>query len=235
MGFKTRVVYWVIRAIITLLFRVDEAQFEHIPEGGPLIMVTNHVNIMEIPILYVHLQPRKVTAFIKFEQWDNAITNFLLTLWEAIPVRRGEPDIKAFRIAQKMLEEGFIVAIAPEGTRSGHGRLQPPHAGVVPLALHSGAALLPVVYYGHEGWQGNVKRLRRTDFHVAVGRPFRLEARGETATREVREKMLDEVMYQLAALLPEANRGVYANLEAATTNYLSFERNEAEPEKGATK
>jgi hypothetical protein len=61
-----------------------------------------------------------------------------------------------------------------------------------------------------------------------VGRPFRLEARGEAVTREVRQQMLDEVMYQLAALLPEANRGIYANLEAATTDYLSFEPNKEE-------
>ena len=90
------------------------------------------------------------------------------------------------------------------------------------MALHSGAPLLPLVYYGSENYRQEFSRLRRTDFHIAVGRPFRLDARGERVTRAVRQQMLDEVMYQLAALLPPDYRGIYADLDAATQKYLVF-------------
>jgi 1-acyl-sn-glycerol-3-phosphate acyltransferase len=116
-----------------------------------------------------------------------------------------------------------IVIISPEGTRSGHGRLQKAHLGVVLLALHSGAPLLPVVFYGGERYRDNLRRLRRTDFHIVAGKPFYLDAGGVKVTRQVRRQMIDEVMCQMSALLPPAYRGVYSDLDAATGTYLTFQ------------
>jgi hypothetical protein len=91
------------------------------------------------------------------------------------------------------------------------------------LALHSGAPLLPVVFYGSERYRGNLRRLRRTDFHIVVGKPFYLDAGGVKVTRQVRRQMINEVMYQMSALLPPAYRGVYSDLNAATETYLTFQ------------
>ena len=66
------------------------------------------------------------------------------------------------------------------------------------------------------------RRLQRTNFHIKVGQQFRLDTRGVKVTREVRQKITDEIMYQLAALLPPEYRGVYADLGAATSDYLRF-------------
>jgi 1-acyl-sn-glycerol-3-phosphate acyltransferase len=120
------------------------------------------------------------------------------------------------------LEEGLILGLAPEGTRSGDGRLQQGNPGMVLLALRSGAPLLPVVHYGGELFWRNLARLRRTDFHVIVGQPFFLEPGGIKVTRQVRRQMTDEIMYQMAAVLPPDHRGVYANLDDATETYLRF-------------
>ena len=128
----------------------------------------------------------------------------------------------ALRQALKALEAGHILAVAPEGTRSGHGRLQRGRPGVVFLALRSGAPLLPMVYYGGELFWDNLPRLRRTDFHIVVGQPFYLDPGGVKVTRQVRQQMVDEIMYQMAALLPPAYRGVYSDLAAATEAYLRF-------------
>jgi 1-acyl-sn-glycerol-3-phosphate acyltransferase len=101
--------------------------------------------------------------------------------------------------------------------------LQKAHPGVVLLALHSGAPVLPVVHHGSERYRDNLRRLRRTDFHIVVGRPFTLDARGVKVTRQVRQQMVDEIMYHMSALLPPAYRGVYADLDAATERYLAFQ------------
>jgi 1-acyl-sn-glycerol-3-phosphate acyltransferase len=93
---------------------------------------------------------------------------------------------------------------------------------VVILALRSGVPIQPVTYYGNEDFHENLKRLRRTDFHMVVGDPFYLDPRGERVTRQVRQAMTDEIMYQLAALLPPQYRGAYADIEAATERYLRF-------------
>jgi len=211
-----------IKRLTRILCRVDDAQLAHVPAQGPLILIANHVNFLEVPLLYTHLQPRPVTGFAKIETWHNPAMGFLFDLYGAIPLRRGEADVAAFRRGLAILEAGHILTVAPEGTRSGHGRLGRGHPGVVMLALRSGAPLLPMAYYGGESLRQNVARLRRTDFHIVVGRPFYLDAGGVKMTREVRQQMIDEIMYQLAALLPPAYRGYYSNLSAATEQYLRF-------------
>jgi len=217
-----RVVTSTIKGLTRLLCRVNDAQLAQVPSRGPLIIVANHVNFMEVPVLYTHLQPRPLAGFAKAETWDNPALRLLADLWGAIPLQRGEADMTALRQALQALEAGQILVVAPEGTRSGHGQLQQGHPGVVFLGLRSGAPLLPVVYYGGELFWRNLPRLRRTDFHIIVGQPFFLDAGGTKVTRQVRQQMADEVMYQMARLLPPAYRGAYSDVAATTEKYLRF-------------
>lgn len=211
-----------IKGLTGLLCRVGDAQLEKVPDRGPLIIVANHVNFLELPVLYTRLQPRPMTGFAKAETWDNPALRPLADLWGGIPLHRGEANTSAMRQALQALEAGFILGVTPEGTRSGHGRLQRGHPGIALLALRSGAPLLPLVFWGGELFWSNVTRLRRTDFYIAVGQPFTLDTGGAKVTSQVRLKMTDEIMYQAAALLPPAYRGVYADLSSATEAYLRF-------------
>lgn len=222
MSFTQQVVMATLRGLTSLLCRIDAAQLERVPKRGPLIIVTNHVNILEIPIIFSRLWPRPVTGLGAAVRWDNFLTRWLLNLFCAIPLHRGTADIGAMRRAIELLKANSIILIAPEGTRSGHGRLQKAHAGVVSLALRGAAPLLPVVFYGSEHYRQELLRLRRADFHIVVGRPFRLDAGGKRVTRQMRQEMLDEVMVQLATLLPPAYRGVYADTSSAGGEYLAF-------------
>jgi 1-acyl-sn-glycerol-3-phosphate acyltransferase len=217
-----RVVNATIKGLTHLLCRVDADQLSRIPRRGPLIVVTNHINFLEIPILYTHIQPSPLTGYAKAETWDNPLLAPLFNLWGAIPIRRGEADLTAIRRGVAALRKGQILAIAPEGTRSGHGRLIKAHAGVASVALMSGAPLLPVAHYGGEAYRQNWARLRRADFHILVGKPFVLHTGGKKVTRDVREEITDEIMYQLSALLPPEYRGEYADLSQATQAYLKF-------------
>ncbi len=222
MTFTHRIVVAFFKALTGLLCRIDDAQLARVPERGPLIIVANHVNLLEMPLVYTRLLPRPVAGLVAARRWDKRWTRWLLEVCGAVALRRGEADIAALRKGLALLEAGRIVIIAPEGTRSGHGRLQKAHPGVTLLALRSGAPLLPLVFYGGERFGDNLRRLRRTDFHIVVGEPFYLDAGGVRTTRQVRQQMVDEVMYQLAALLPPAYRGVYADLDAASEVYLTF-------------
>ncbi len=204
-----------LKTLTRLLCRIDDAQLARVPAGGPLILVTNHTNILEVPLLYTHLRPRRVTCFVAANRWDNPFFRWLLDGAGMIPLHRGQADVGALRAGLRRLQSGEIVIIAPEGTRSGDGHLQRAKAGVVPLALWSRAPLQPLVYYGHEGFGSNVRRLRHTDFHIVVGAPFRLETRGVRITRPVRQAIADEIMRRLARLLPPQNRGVFADLSPA--------------------
>lgn len=218
-----RVVTSTLKGVVRILCRVDDAQLSRVPKQGPLIAIANHINFLEVPLLYTHLMPRPVTGFAKAEHESNLVTNALLfKVWDGIPLRRGEADVTAFRQALKALEAGKILAVAPEGTRSGHGRLQQGLPGAVFLALRSGAPVLPIVYWGGELFWHNLPRLRRTDFYMAVGQPFHIDADGVRVTQQVRYRMADEMMYQIAALLPPPYRGLYSDLSAATEMHLRF-------------
>lgn len=207
------------RGLTRLLCRIDDQSLRTIPDSGPLILVCNHINAIEVPVVFPRLHPRPVTGFAKSETWDNPILGPLFNIWEVIPIQRGQPDITALRKGLRVLESGKILAITPEGTRSGDGRLQRGHPGVVMLALHSGAPILPLVYSGNEIFFNNVRRLRRTDFRIRVGKSFRIEVPSRV-TAEIRYKITDEIMFQLAMLLPPQNRGYYSDLNAASSNYL---------------
>jgi 1-acyl-sn-glycerol-3-phosphate acyltransferase len=212
----------VIRLGTDILCRIDKRDFPKVPPRGPLILVTNHIGSLEVPLMFAQLQPRKVIGLAKIETWDSKFMGWLFDLWDAIPVRRGEADLDAIRACLEVLKSGDILVIAPEGTRSYHGRLLRGQPGIAMIALHSGAPILPLVHWGAEGFAANLKRLKRTDFHIRVGEPFYLDAHGEKVNGEIRQAMADEIMSQIAIQMPEEYNGEYADCDPPPQKYLRF-------------
>ncbi len=213
----------VVKAFTSSILRVSAAELRQLPPEGPLIIITNHVNFLEAPAIYTRMMPRPVTAFSKIETWESKFLGWLFDVWGIIPIRRGEADKKALKAGLRALKDNYILTISPEGTRSGNGVLQRGLPGIVMMALLSGAPVIPIAHHGHEFYQEKLRRLRRSPFNVRVGHPFYLEKGTGKVTSEIRQTMIDEMMYQLAALLPEKYRGVYADFSQATENYLRFE------------
>lgn len=210
----------VTRLGLEVMCRVDKADLRKVPRTGPLIAYSNHTGSVEVPLLFTELLPRPVTGIAKVETWDGWFLHFVFNQWNIIPIHRGEADMAAMRKSLDALEKGYILGIAPEGTRNRTGAMIKAQPGVVTLALHSKAPLIPVVNWGGENFLKNLKRFRRTDFFIRVGQPFRVDTRGQRLNGELRQKIADEMMYKLAALLPEKYRGVYADLENASEQYL---------------
>ena len=90
------------------------------------------------------------------------------------------------------------------------------------LAQRSNAPILPLVYFGSEKIRDNINHLKRTDFHIRVGELFRLKFEHRKVDREIRRKMVDEIMYQLAILMPEEYRGFYSDLFKVSTEYINY-------------
>lgn len=222
MNYLQTPVNFVLKAATGMVIRMYENELHRVPASGPMILVANHINFLDAPIMLSRLHPRPITGLAKVETWNNPLLGMLFNVWEAIPIRRGEADLEAFRLAEAALAQGKMLTVAPEGTRSGTGVMQKGKPGMILLALRSGAPILPLAFYGNETVWHNLRRLRRAPFHVRVGNPFTLDAKGQALSRDVRETITDEVMYQIAALLPPAYRGVYADLNQATENYLRF-------------
>jgi len=203
-------VTYTVKGLLGLACRIDATQLERVPHTGPLIIVVNHISSLEVPIIYAHMHPRPIAALTKAETWENPLLGPLATLWGAIPLHRGKADTGAFHRGLEALANGQIVVIAPGGPCSGNGRPQRGLPGAVLLAMRSGAPLLPMAYYGGERFQDNMRRLRRTDFHIVVGEPFTLNPGERHIDRQFRQELADALMYGIAALLPAAYQGVYA-------------------------
>ena len=218
-----RVVNWVLRRVFQTVCRIDPKEFAQVPRNGPFILVGNHINFLEAPVVAAHLDNPQFTGVAKKESWDNPLFHFLFNQWHIIPIDRDEIDRTSFQRCTDALSQGKILAISPEGTRSFDGRLQQGKPGVTALAVRSKAPLLPVAFYGYVDFWPNLKRLRRTDFHIIVGKPCHLDMHGDALSREVRQTVTDEIMYKVAELLPPEYRGVYSYSNLVEYRYLISE------------
>jgi 1-acyl-sn-glycerol-3-phosphate acyltransferase len=216
-----RMIILFFKILTSVICRIHDESLAKVPHQGPLIIVTNHINILEVPLVYVALQPRPIGGFSAAKRWKVWWSRWLLNTVGAIPLHRGEADINAMRRGLEWLDNGKILIIAPEGTRSYDGRLQRGHPGVVMLAMRTGSPLLPLVFFGHENFEENLKHLKKTDIYFAVGERFYLDPKEQKVTRRTRQEITDEIMYKMAALLPPENRGVYSDMGKATELYLS--------------
>jgi 1-acyl-sn-glycerol-3-phosphate acyltransferase len=217
---KEKIVNAVIKGFFSVICKIDAAELAKIPAGGPLLLVVNHINSIEVPIMITFVKPRPATGLAKVESWNNPFFNFLFTLWKGIPIQRGTADMAAMKASVKWMNDGGILAVSPEGTRSYDGQLLQAKTGILVLAVKAKAPIQPVVYYGHENFWQNAKHLRRTPFHVRVGEIFRLREDVNVLDRDNRQPAVDEIMYQMAKILPPEYRGVYADLSKATTNFI---------------
>ncbi len=218
-----------IKAILSTFLDIDDREVARIPMQGPLIIACNHINSLDAPVGFSHLHPRPLTAFVKVETWDNLFMKFLFTAWDAIPIKRGEVDFDAFRAAEEALNNKKIVLVAPEGTRSYHGRLNKGYPGIALLAIRSAAPILPVVFYGNEDFKSKFRLARRVNMAIKVGETFTIDTHGQTLTREVRDQLTNEIMYEIARVLPEKNRGIYHELSKTKQEFLNFGTVKTEP------
>ncbi|MDP1545482.1 MAG: lysophospholipid acyltransferase family protein [Anaerolineales bacterium] len=218
--FSLWLITFILRFYFRLTLRLDAPDVDKIPAQGPLIVIANHTGQIEVPVLATLLQPRKITGWAKAEAFDNLLLHWVFWAWDIIPVHRGEADISSLKRALRAIEQGSIFGIAPEGTRNKTGRLRRALPGTVMLALRSGAPIVPVVHWGGEVFLKNLKSFKRTDFHLRVGEPFKINVEGVKVTAEIRQQIVDEMMYRIAKILPEEYRGEYSDLSKASETFL---------------
>ena len=214
------IVNTIVKGIAHLLLKIDASELKRVPMKGPLLAVANHVNFLDAPVVIALLHPRDTTGFVKKETWDNALQGFLFNVWGGIPIDRDIADFSAFRKAKEALQEGKILAVAPEGTRTENGRMIRGKPGVAILARQCDVPILPVAYYGHENFKENIKHLKRSPMHIRVGKPFKIKWEGKSRDKETLQAVTDAVMLEVADLLPEVYRGVYAEIFMEREDYI---------------
>ena len=157
---------------LRMLYRIDASELKKIRAVGPLIVYPNHTGIVEAPLLYTFLRPRKkVSGLSKVENFRNPLMGFLFRLWGIIPLSRGEADMEALRTAIAALKDGYFLGVAPEGTRSKTGKLQRALGGITLLALKAGSPLPPVAQWDDRPLPGAAAPARRIMRSRSAGAP----------------------------------------------------------------
>jgi 1-acyl-sn-glycerol-3-phosphate acyltransferase len=174
-------------------------------------MVFNHLAWWDAP-LGMAAVPFEVTGIALKDLQRIPITGQLLSLANVIWVDRGRYDREALRQALAVLEEGGILAIAPEGRMSVTGALERGKPGSVFIARKADVPILPIGLTGTEKVLSEWRRFRRPHLRVIIGKVFRLPERRQYGSRkEERQADADYILERIAELLPPEYRGVYAD------------------------
>jgi len=201
----------LIRLVVHLLTRVEVVGAENTPLTGPVLVVSNHLGDADLA-LGLAFSARQVDAVTKADLYDFPLLGWLMELYGVIWVHRGQPDRRALRAVLQGLDEGRMVAIAPEGRESVTGELEEGTPGAAYLALKANAPLLPVTFTGTENRlvYGSLKKFRRAKIILRVGKPFYLSS-GDNWRRSI-EQGTEQIMRTLAEQLPPEYRGVYSEV-----------------------
>jgi 1-acyl-sn-glycerol-3-phosphate acyltransferase len=213
----------VWNALYRFWIKIRVEGWDNIPADGPVLMMGNHINVIDPVVMISFFPDRDIVPLAKLEAFGQPLIRYFVRHWGAISVNRGEADMAAFKTALEYLRSGSIVMLYAEGHRSKIG-LTRGQEGSVYIALKANATVVPVAIWGTESFPvGWLKSLQRLPVHIRFGKPFRFKYEGGRLPRENFRSMTDEGMYRIAELLPPEWRGVYADLSQATTEHLDFD------------
>lgn len=215
--------YWVFKfvligPILKVLGRPRIEGLENIPKDGKAILASNHLAVVDS--LYLPMMvPRRITFLAKSEYFTTPglkgrLNKFFYTAAGQVPIDRsgGEAAQGALNAARRVLEEGKLLGLYPEGTRSPDGRLFKGKTGIARIALETGAPVIPVAMVGTDVMNPiGSKSYRPTKIVVKVGKPLdfsRYEGLG--GSRFIERAITDEIMYALMKLSGQEYVDIYA-------------------------
>jgi len=201
----------VLRGFFGPAMRLDPSS--KIPGEGPLLVVCNHLSNID-PFIFGGYAPGAMFCMSKRELFENPFTAWVLAGCNCFPVDRGTADRRALRMALDVLADGGRLLIFLEGTRSATPGMRRAEAGVGFLARRSGAPVLPVGVWGTEAALARGRLLpKRVPIRIRYGSVFELPPRAPGERRDD-QAVADLIGTRIAALLPPAYRGVYADPES---------------------
>jgi len=178
---------------------------ERVPTEGPVVVVANHMGVIDGPLMAI-VFPRPVHVLTKREMYEGRMGRFLLASGQ-IPVHRSGPDPYAVKVALRVLRDGHVVGVFPEGTR-GSGEVSHVKPGAAYLAMAAGASVVPLVFLGTRlpGGSNNSLPPPRSPMVMSFGRPFAVERHPWPRRQPETHALSERIGAVLRETLDEAQR-----------------------------
>lgn len=174
-----KIVFEIVRDILFVtivpFFRLRRYDVKNIPSKGPVILLSNHQSFLD-PIFCQMLVFRHMHYVARDSLFKNKVLGSFIKYIHAIPIRRGEADIRAMRKIIGILKKNRTVCLFPEGTRSVDGKISEIKPGFSLLTRKTGASVVPVVIDGaFECWPRDKKWPSLGKVRVSFGKAISAE------------------------------------------------------------
>jgi len=218
------VLYWILKLVVLgpwlrVLFRPWIEGEENIPKDGAAILVSNHISFSDSIFLPLVIQ-RRATFLAKSDYFTGTGPKGMLMRaffggTGQVPIDRsgGAASEAALNTGMRVLSQGDLLALYPEGTRSPDGTLYRGKTGAARMALQSGVPVLPVAMIATREIQPpHVIKPRLLRVGIRVGKPLDFSRyAGMDGDRFVLRSVADEMMYELMQLSGQRYVDMYAN------------------------
>ena len=182
----------IVRFVLLFVFRLKFVGRENLPKEGGVIVAFNHTSNWD-PVVAGLSCPRKLRFMAKEELFKNPVFGALIKALGAFPVHRGRGDIGAIKSSLKILSEGEVMLMFPEGHRIKDGRRVKAKPGVALIAQRAQVPVVPVCISGEYKWLHKVT--------VTYGNPISLEEYyGQKLEQDKIQEMADNILDEVRKL-----------------------------------
>ncbi len=183
---------YVIKLFVFIMFNIKTIGSENVKLSGGAILAINHRSNWD-PVIAGIVTPRYINFLAKSELFEKRIANFALRVMGAFPIERGKGDIGAIKTSLKILNDGGMLLIFPQGKRVGENEKSGAKTGMIMMAQRAEVPIVPAYIEGEYKFRGKLK--------VSYGKPVSFEEYfGKKLSNEKMQELADDILKKINSL-----------------------------------